>query len=440
MIPVQDALRLVLEHTPVSGTSEKNLLDARGYVLAEEVRSDMNMPPFDKSAMDGYAVMASDVAEASRARPVVLEIVEELVAGRMPTRAVSSGQAAKIMTGAPVPEGADAVVIVEVTEQAGSKVNIFEPCKKLANICFLGEDIREGDVVLESGKVLRAQEVGVLASVGRTKVRVLERPQVAVIATGSEIVEPNIVPRPGQIRNSNGYSLSAQVVENGCPVRYLGIVGDTKPELEARIREGLEADVLILSGGVSMGAYDLVKETLGALGVRLFFEKVRMKPGKPTVFGIRDKTLVFGLPGNPVSTIVAFEQFVRPAIRKMAGYRTLERPRVHAVLGRAFGKKPGRRLFAPAMTVHGEGGWHTDAVDSHGSADLLAMTRANSFLIVPEEVGVLEAGEMVEVQLLDCGFGIADWGAGNPKSKIHNPKSEEELTCDDQGGHSDIER
>jgi molybdopterin molybdotransferase len=322
------------------------------------------------------------------------------------------------MTGAPVPQGADAVVIVEVTEQTGSKVSIFEPCKKGENICLLGEDILEGDVVLEPGKVLRAQEVGVLASVGRTKVRVFGRPEVAVIATGSEIVEPDVVPRPGQIRNSNGYSLSAQVVENGCAVRYLGIVGDRKPALEARIREGLEADVLILSGGVSMGAYDLVKETLRALGVRLLFEKVRMKPGKPTVFGMRDKTLVFGLPGNPVSTIVAFEQFVRPAIRKMAGYRTLERPRVHAVLERGFRKKPGRRLFAPAGTVHREDGWHTHAVASHGSADLLAMTRANSFLIVPEELGVLEAGARVEVQLLDCGFGIWDCGMENPKFRM----------------------
>ena len=401
MISVEDALRMVLAHTPSLGTCERDLMDAFGTVLAEEVRSDMNMPPFDKSAMDGYAVMSSDVATASRERPVVLEIVEELVAGRMPTRAVSSGEAAKIMTGAPVPQGADAVVIVEVTEQTGSKVRIFEPCKKQANICFLGEDIREGDVVLEPGMEIRAQEAGVLASVGRSKVRVFDRPEVAVIATGSEIVEPEVVPRPGQIRNSNGYSLSAQVVENGCAVRYLGIVGDSKPALEARIREGLEADVLILSGGVSMGEYDLVKETLRALGVRLLFEKVRMKPGKPTVFGVREKTLVFGLPGNPVSTIVAFEQFVRPAIRKMAGYTILERPTVHAVLGRAFTKKPGRRLFAPARTVHREDGWHTDAVDSHGSADLLAMTHANSFLIVPEELGVLEAGAMVEVQLLD---------------------------------------
>ena len=399
---------MVLEHTPGLGTCERDLMDAFGYVLAEEVRSDMNMPPFDKSAMDGYAVVASDVAKASRARPVVLEVVDEIVAGRMPTRVVSPGEAAKIMTGAPVPQGADAVVIVEVTEQVGSKVRIFEPCKKGANICFLGEDIREGDIVLGKGKLLRAQEIGVLASVGRTKVRLFKRPEVAVIATGSEIVEPDIVPRPGQIRNSNAYSLSAQVVENGCAVRYLGIVGDRKPALEARIREGLEADVLILSGGVSMGAYDLVKETLRALGVRLFFEKVRMKPGKPTVFGVRDSTLVFGLPGNPVSTIVAFEQFVRPAIRKMAGYSILDRPRVHAVLERSFTKKPGRRLFAPARTVHREDGWHTDAVDSHGSADLLAMTHANSFLIVPEELGVLEAGEVVEVQLLDCGFGIAD--------------------------------
>jgi len=240
-----------------------------------------------------------------------------------------------------------------------------------------------------------------LASVGRMKVRVFERPEVAVIATGSEIVEPNVVPRPGQIRNSNGYSLSAQVLENGCEVRYLGIVDDTKPELKSLIAEGLEADVLILSGGVSMGEYDLVKETLRGLGVRLFFEKVRMKPGKPTVFGVKDSTLVFGLPGNPVSTIVAFEQFVRPAIRKISGHKQLERPRVHAVLGRALKKKPGRRWFAPAMTVHREDRWHTDAVDWHGSADLLAMTKANSFVIVPEELGVLEAGEMVEVQLLD---------------------------------------
>jgi len=401
MIAVEEALRIVLEHTPTLGICERGLMDAWGTVLAEEVRSDMNMPPFDKSAMDGYAVVAADVVGASREHPVVLDVVEDVVAGMMPTRAVSSGKAAKIMTGAPVPEGADTVVMVEVTEQVGSSVRIFEPCEQGKNICFLGEDIRTGDVVLEPGKVIRAQEIGVLASVGRTKVQVFERPAVAVIATGSEIVEPNVVLQPGQIRNSNGYSLSAQVLESGCEVRYLGIVDDTKPELKARIEEGLRADVLILSGGVSMGEYDLVKETLRELGVRVFFEKVRMKPGKPTVFGVRGSTLVFGLPGNPVSTMVAFEQFVRPAIRKMARHRQPERPRVHAVLGRALKKKPGRRQFAPAKTVYKEDGWHTDAVESHGSADLWAMTEANSFLIVPEEYGLLEAGQVVEVQLLD---------------------------------------
>ena len=401
MIPVEEALKIVLEHTPALGTETVDLMGALGRTLAEDVQSDMNMPPFDKSAMDGYAVVAADTERASGARPVVLEVLEEIPAGKMPTQRISSGRASRIMTGAPLPDGADSVIMVEFTAREGDdRVQLFEPVEKGKNVCYLGEDIQLGQVVLKAGALIRPQEVGVLASVGVSKVSVIRQPEVSIITTGSEIVEPNFTPKPSQIRNSNGYSMSAQAMEAGARVRYLGISDDTTPELKEKVLEGLQSDILMLSGGVSVGDYDLVEDTLQACGVETLFGLVRMKPGKPTTFGVRGTTLVFGLAGNPVSTMVGFELFVRPAIRKMQRSKETGRPVVDALLDHDFRKRPGRRQFAPARTVFSEGGWRTAIVESHGSADLLAMTEADSLAIIPEEYGRLNAGDMVKVLLL----------------------------------------
>lgn len=402
MIPVEEALKIVLDHTQELDTHAVDLADTLGQVLAEDVRSDMNMPPFDKSAMDGYAVVAADTAGASEDRPAVLDVLEDIPAGSTPTQEISPGKAARIMTGAPVPKGADAVQMVEFTERddARGQVRIFRAIDPKTNICFLGEDVQEGDLVLRKGTRLRPPEIGILASVGAAKVPVVQRPELAILATGSEIVEPGITPGPGQIRNSNGYSLSAQGRSAGAKVRYLGIVDDTRPGLKGKILDGLKSNVLILSGGVSVGDYDLVKETLLACGVEILFEKVRIKPGKPLTFGVLDRTLVFGLPGNPVSTMVTFENFVLPALRKMAGRRDITLPQVPAILDHPFARrKAERREFAPARSTFRDGCWHTELVEFHGSAHLQAIVEADSFAIISEGVSRLDAGAEVQVQL-----------------------------------------
>lgn len=402
MISVEEARRLVLEHTSRLGSEIVQVTEALGRILAEDVRSDMNMPPFDKSAMDGYAVRASDVSEASSDSPVCLRVTEDIPAGVIPTLVLFAGTAARIMTGAPLPPEADAVVMVEVTGRVGDDhVNIFAPVRRGQNVCVLGEDVKVGQIVLRQGQWIRPQEAGMLASVGKTEVRVILQPEVAILPTGSEIVEPGHPLSAGQIRNSNGYSLYAQALAAGARVHYLGIADDTKPELKTKVLDGLASDVLLLSGGVSMGDYDLVTETLLDLGVEIFFESVRIKPGKPTVFGRKDETLVFGLPGNPVSTMVIFEAFIYPVLRKMQGYTAWERPMVKATLERSFSKRPGRRQYAPSWTRWAGEGWKVAPVSSHGSADLMSMIQGNSLMIVPEEFGELEPGTSVDVQLLD---------------------------------------
>jgi len=403
MITMEEAIRIVLEQTPTVDIVEVDFRDALGRVLASDVRSDMNMPPFDKSAMDGYAVIGADVAPASGERPVTLEVVEEVPAGAVPTRRLGRGQATKIMTGAPIPEGADTVVMVEDTAaEGGGRVRVLKPTRTGENICLLGEDMKIGQVVLSAGTLLRPPEVGVLASVGAARVPVYRQPEAAVIPTGEEIVEAEVVPRPGQIRNSNGPTMCAQVLAAGAKVHYLGIAGDTRQDLMAKIGSALEkADVVLLSGGVSMGEYDLVKSAFTELGVRVHFERIRIKPGRPLTFGTLGDKLIFGLPGNPLSATLGIELLVRPALRKMQRMPVLHRPTETAVLDEPFGQKPGRKQYVPALTVRRDGQWHTRWVGHSGSADLLSLARSNSLFIVEAEVSRLEAGDQVRVIMLD---------------------------------------
>jgi molybdopterin molybdotransferase len=404
MIPVEEALRIVLDHTSLLDPVEVDLLDALGLVVSEDICSDIEMPPFDKAAVDGYAVIAKDTEGASPEQPAVLDLLEEIQAGTLPRYTLSPGKASRIMTGAPVPESADAVVMVEDTEsiENGRRARILRPIKSGRSICYRGEDIALGQTVMKAGTLIRPQEIGIAASVGKVRLRVYRRPEVAIIATGSEIVEPDRVPGLGQIRNSNGASMSAQALQAGTEVTYLGIADDTTPDLQKKIEEGLTKDILMLSGGVSMGSYDLVKKTLSGCGVKILFDKVNIKPGKPVTFGVRGTHLIFGLPGNPVSTVVTFEEFVRPAIRKMMGMKNLVRPTVTAILEEEFKRRAAdRREYAPAFTEYDGEEWHTLTVGSHGSADLLSTTKANSLMIIPQGVIHIPAGEQVHVQLIE---------------------------------------
>ncbi|MGE3808647.1 MAG: gephyrin-like molybdotransferase Glp [Gemmataceae bacterium] len=314
MISVSEGQRLVLERAAVRPAKSVQLgPEAIGLVLAEEVASDVDSPPYDKAMMDGYAFRHADLA-AGKGR---LHIIEEITAGKVPARTIGAGQAARIMTGAPIPQGADTVVMHERTRPAdGDDVEIddasLQPGK---NIMLKAQEMKRGDIVLAPGTVLRGAELGVLASVGRASVQAHPAPRVAIVATGDELVDAPAAPGPGQIRNSNGPMLMALAQSAGAVPGYLGIARDQLDELRAKVKAGLESDLLVLSGGVSAGKLDLVPGVLAEFGVESIFHKVEMKPGKPVFFGTRGSTLIFGLPGNPVSALVCFELFAAPALR-----------------------------------------------------------------------------------------------------------------------------
>ena len=403
LLQVADAQALVLQQArPLSPEVVPLSPAALSLVLAEDVISDLDMPPYDKAMMDGYAVRAADLPEGKG----VLAVVAEVTAGQVPHRAVGPGEAARIMTGAPIPEGADAVVQVERTRTAdGGRVQIEDrPPAPGLNIMPRGREMRRGDTVLTAGTVLRPQEFGILATVGRTSARLHPAPRVAVLSTGDEVVEADVVPGPGQIRNGNGPMLLAQVRRGGGVPHYLGIARDRLESLLPLVKQGLEADVLVLSGGVSAGKLDLVPGVLRELGVRAHFHKVAMKPGKPVFFGTRDTTLVFGLPGNPVSALVCFELFVRPALRKLSGHADPGPALVTAALAEDFTYRTDRPTYYPARLESGEGGWRVRPVPWHGSPDLRGLAAANAFMVLPPGEHQHWAGQGFAVlRVEDCG-------------------------------------
>ncbi len=412
-LKVEEALDRVLAHFSPLPAETVDVLDALRRVLAEDAIAPLDIPPFTNSAMDGYAVRAEDTAAAGRDRPAVLRVVADIAAGREPDRAVEPGTCARIMTGAPMPPGADAVDRYEDTSEGrrpggegrGETVEIYRGVQPGDNIRHAGEDVRAGQVVVPAGTVIRPQEVGVLASLGKSRVRVHRRPRVAVLATGDELVAIDEPLTPGKIRNSNEYSTAALVLrDGGIPVR-LGIARDNVPDLTARLQAGLDqqVDLFLTSAGVSVGDYDMVKDVLGTMG-EVGFWQVRIKPGKPLAFGHIGGVPLLGLPGNPVSAMVAYEAFARPAIRRMLGYRELQRPAVRAIVEEDI-ENSGRRHYMRALLRRREGGYSVttrgSGVEIQGSGILSSMIWANCFLVVPEEVTFIPAGSEVDVEPLD---------------------------------------
>jgi molybdopterin molybdotransferase len=398
MVTVDEALEIVLKHTPRLGAEDVALTDAVGRVLAEDIKADADMPPFDRSAMDGYAVRAADVSTV----PVVLDVVGQVRAGQWPDRALSPGQALQVMTGAPVPTGASAVVPVEKTRalDGGRKVEILETAGTGAHVARQGSEVRAGDVVVSPGATIDPAAVAVLAAVGRAKVRVGRRPTVAVLVTGDELVDVWDSPGRGRIRNSNGYALVAQAQWAGADVRSLGVVPDQAERIAEAVRQGFASDVLVISGGVSAGVFDLVEEVLARFDVGLLFTKVAIKPGAPLVFGRRGDKLVFGLPGNPVSAQVTFDLFVRAALLRLQGAEVVTRPVVEAELLEGVRNRSGRRNHLPAR-LRFEGSRIVAApVPSQGSADVVAHARANALLVLESGRERAEAGEKVPALLL----------------------------------------
>jgi molybdopterin molybdotransferase len=397
MVPVEEALEIVLREVRPLPAEEVALDSALSRVLAEVVASDQDMPPFDRAAMDGFALRAADVAAA----PVALEVVGEVRAGQWPDLTIRPGQAARIMTGAPVPSGADAVQQVEKTEPLDEfRTTILTAVAAGANLAPRGSEVRSGDTLLPAGRVIDPSAIAVLASAGKDRVRVARRPVVALLVTGDEIVAVAARPAAGQIRNTNGPAVAAQARLAGAEVRLLGVAPDRLEAIVEALRAGLDADVLIASGGVSAGDYDLVEPALVELGAEFLFTKVAIKPGAPLVFGRLGGRLVFGLPGNPVSAQATFELFVRPALLKMQGARVLSRPRVAVELLGAVRNRSGRKSHAPARVRFEGGRLVARPVRSMGSGDLVAHARANALVVI--EAGRDEAapGEMAEAVLL----------------------------------------
>lgn len=388
MIPFEQAFAIVMNTARTLEAEPVDLREALGRILAEDVYSDMDMPPFDKSAMDGYACRRVDLASD-------LTVIETVQAGTAPSLTVGKGQCSKIMTGAQVPPGADCVIMVEHTEQTATGQIRFTGANTRDNLCRKGEDVRKGDRVLRKGQRLGAQHIAVLASVGCTVARVSQQPRVGVIATGDELVEPGEPLGPVQIRTSNSYQLFSHVQSAGCVPTYYGIARDTEAAIDELMKRAIaENDVVILSGGVSMGDFDLVPGVMQKNNIRILFDSIAMKPGKPTTFGVSPDVYCFGLPGNPVSTFIQFELLIKPFLFRLMGHEFRPPHSVLPLAGPVKSKRADREMWLPVVITQ-DG---VQPIEYHGSAHVNALCEADGLIVVPAGVTVLEKGTLVRVR------------------------------------------
>ncbi|MCM2359309.1 MAG: molybdopterin molybdotransferase MoeA [Geobacteraceae bacterium] len=392
----EEARSIILDRVAPLGVERVGLLDALGRVIAEDVVAPWDMPLCDNSAMDGFAVRAADCA----ATPVSLNVTGYIPAGGEVNGSVEPGCAIRIMTGAPIPPGCDAVVPVEETEDGGAAVIVREPVKPRQHIRFRGEDVAAGDLVIPAGTMIRPPEISMLASFGKAVVPVQRRAQVAILSTGDELIELGEPPVPGKIINSNALSLAASVKEIGAVPLILGIARDNPESHREKMIEGLKADALITSAGVSAGDRDFVREVLAELGVSQLFWRVDIKPGGPTAFGVKDGKPVFSLPGNPVSTMVTFEEFVRPALLKMMGHRRVIKPFIRAVLQGEVRKKPGKINFLRVRLASADGRYLAYSSGDQNTGILKTMLLADAIAVLPADRTSFAPGEEVDVHIL----------------------------------------
>jgi molybdopterin molybdotransferase len=394
----EEARSCILELTNPLGTEKVELLESVGRVLAEDIYAPWDMPLWDNTAMDGYAVRSEDCPG-----PVTLRLAGFLPAGQHTTSMVESGTAVKILTGAPIPPGADAVVPFEETEEDNGAVSIRTSVRPGDHIRFQGEDVKAGERIIPAGTVIRPYEISMLASFGKLFIPVYRKVRVAILSTGDELVEPGELLSSGKIINSNALTVAAAVKQIGGEPVMLGIARDDKESLREKLSEGLKADVLITSAGISAGDRDLVREVLSELLVKLVFWKIDIKPGRPTAFSIRDGKPVFSLPGNPVSTMITFEEFVRPSLLKMMGHRKVVKPYVKATLKAPVKKKPGRVNFLRVSIDKENGEYVAWSPGDQNTGILKTMLLAGGIAVLPADQGDLKAGEKVDVHLLGPG-------------------------------------
>jgi len=400
------AQETVLAATQQLGSEKIGLLEAQGRVLAEDIVAPRDNPPWNNSAMDGFAVRWEDIKQEHAITEIPeLKVVEDVPAGKVAEMTVGSSEAIRIMTGAPIPAGADTVIRVEFTEPSPDRVRIMKPESGLgANIRPKGEDVKQGDCIIANGTQLRPAEIGMLAILAKSFVLVHQRPRVAILSTGDELADLDERFDENKIINSNSYGIAAGVQEVGGVPILLGIAKDDPDSLKEKILQGLTCDIVVLSGGVSMGDYDFTKPVFAELGADMNFWKLAIRPGQPVAFGKIQGKLAFGLPGNPVSSMVTFDQLVRLAILKLGGHRTVQRPVVQAVFQEKFSKRPDRRHFLRGILQQENGVLTVRTTGGQGSGILTSMVKANGLIDVPEEVEKLNPGDVVNVQLLTRNF------------------------------------
>ena len=401
MISVEKALKTILVNFRPLGLEKINILEAQKRVIGEDVFAPHNIPSADNSAMDGYAVRHTDTKGATKDKPLQLKIIEDIPAGKVALKKIKKGEAARIMTGAVIPEGADSVIRQEDTKKDGNTVIIYTSVKKGQNIRFAGEDVRTGELVVKKGSTLRPADIGMLAALGKAFISVYQKPRVAIMSTGDELVDIETNPPLGKIINSNSYSLAAQVLECGGIPIMLGISKDKKIDLQEKFKTALHADVIISSGGVSVGDFDFVKNVMGEIGNAMHFWQVAMRPGKPLAFGAIESVPLFGLPGNPVSAMVSFEQFVRPSLLKMQGQTKIFRQTIKAVCAQEIQKSAGFRHFIRAVVKKEKDQYIASVTGDQGSGILKSMVIANALIVMGENEIRIKKGEPVTIQLLD---------------------------------------
>ena len=401
MISVEKALKTILASARLMGTEKINILDAQRRAIAENIYAGRDIPSVDNSAMDGYALRAADTRGATPKKPVWFKIIEEIPAGKIPRKKLRSKEAARIMTGAIIPGGADAVIRQENTRREGNLVAVLTPVARKTDIRFAGEDVRKGELVIHKNSVMGAAQIGMLAALGKKSALVYKKPRVAIMATGDELVDIDTNPSPGKIVNSNSYSLATLVDDCGGVPVILGITRDNKSALKQKFSTALKNDVIISSGGVSVGDYDLVKDIMVNMGNSMYFWQVAMRPGKPLAFGAIKGVPLFGLPGNPVSTMVSFEQFVRPYLLKIQGHRNIFRPVLKAISVENLEKKAGVKNFLRAIVKREKDKYIVKTTGNQGSGILKSMVTANALIILGVKETKIKKGDKVTVQLLD---------------------------------------